>query len=138
MNCIGALRRCSLTFAVLVRSCGLGLVVDCALIAHGADGGKGIGRFILDTSGGSIILNASIFTCSVLLSVGSTGRGQGPTSTQNNLGLLLGPNLSLGLLDCHLLAHNPLGAAASGSAKTAPAASTVDALSMSRLESLLS
>jgi hypothetical protein len=105
-----ALRRCSLTFAVLVRSCGLGLVVDCALIAHGADGGKGIGRFILDTSGGSIILNASIFTCSVLLSVGSTGRGQGPTSTQNNLGLLLGPNLSLGLLDCHLLAHNPLGA----------------------------
>src|SRR5262245_4429780 len=30
MNCIGALRRCSLTFAVLVRSCGLGLVVDCA------------------------------------------------------------------------------------------------------------
>src|SRR6516225_4919936 len=33
MNCIGALRRCSLTFAVLVRSCGLRLVVDCALIA---------------------------------------------------------------------------------------------------------
>jgi hypothetical protein len=61
MNCIGALRRCSLTFAALVRSCGSGLVVDCALIAHGADGGKGIGRFILDTSGGSIILNASIF-----------------------------------------------------------------------------
>src|SRR6516164_9305056 len=68
------------------------------------------GLFRSDTSGGSIILNASIFTCSVLLSVGSTGRGQGPTSTQNNLGLLLGPNLSLGLLDCHLLAHNPLGA----------------------------
>src|SRR5262245_33857086 len=36
MNCIGALRRCSLTFAALVRSCGSGLVVDCALIAHGA------------------------------------------------------------------------------------------------------
>src|SRR5262249_62080582 len=36
----------SLTFAVLVRSCGLGLVVDFALIAHSADGGKGIGRFI--------------------------------------------------------------------------------------------
>jgi hypothetical protein len=47
MNCIGvALRRCSLTFAALVRSCGSGLVVDCALIAHGADGGNGIGRFI--------------------------------------------------------------------------------------------
>jgi hypothetical protein len=46
MNCIVALRRCSLTFAVLVRSCGFRLVVDCALIAHGADGGKGIGRFI--------------------------------------------------------------------------------------------
>src|SRR5215510_14752882 len=39
MNCIGALRRCSPTFAVLVRSCGFGLVVDCALIALGADGG---------------------------------------------------------------------------------------------------
>src|SRR5262249_18144924 len=59
MNCIGALRRCSLTFAVLVRSCGLRLVVDCALIA---DGGNGIGRlFRSDTSGGSISLNASIF-----------------------------------------------------------------------------
>src|SRR5215472_9245137 len=46
MNCISALRRCSLTFAVLVRSCGLGLVVGCALVAHGADGGNGIGRFI--------------------------------------------------------------------------------------------
>src|SRR5262249_22278485 len=40
-------------------------------------------------------LNASILTCSVLsLSVGSTKRGQGPTSTHNNLGLLQGPNLS--------------------------------------------
>ena len=67
------------------------------------------GLFRSDASGCSIILK-SVFTCSVLLSVGSTGRGQGPTSTQNNLGLLQGPNLSLGLLDCHLLAHNPLGA----------------------------
>ena len=62
MNCIGALRRCSLTFAVLVRSCGLGLVVDCALVAHGADGGTELaGLFRSDTSGGSISLNASIF-----------------------------------------------------------------------------
>src|SRR5262245_54152945 len=109
MNCIGALGRCSLTFGVLVRSCGLALVSGCGLRADGAGGGEGIGRVIFDTSRGSIILNASIFNCSLLLSVGRTGRGQGPTSTQNNLGLLLGPNLSLGLLDCHLLAH-PLGA----------------------------
>ena len=88
----------------------LGLVVDCALIAHAPMEGRELaGLFRSDASGCSIILK-SVFTCSVLLSVGSTGRGQGPTSTQNNLGLLLGPNLSLGLLDCHLLAHNPLGA----------------------------
>jgi len=79
MNCIGALRRCSLTFAALVRSCGPGLVIDCALIAHGADGVKGIGRlFRSDAPGGSIILNACIFTRFVLsLSVGSTGLTEG-------------------------------------------------------------
>src|SRR6516165_12588669 len=99
MNCIGALRRCSLTFAALVRSCGSGLVVDCALIAHGTDRGKGIGRFTslrrtrrLDHSE-----CVHLYLLCALLSVGSTGRGQEPTSTQNNLGLLQGPNLSPGL-----------------------------------------
>src|SRR5215471_9744815 len=63
MNCIGALRRCSLTFAVLVRSCGLGLVVDCARWSPTApmEGTELAGLFRSDTSGGSISLNAFIF-----------------------------------------------------------------------------
>ena len=41
----------------------LGLVVDCALMAHGPMEGRELaGLFRSDASGGSIILNASIFT----------------------------------------------------------------------------
>ena len=45
----------------------LGLVVDCALIAHAPMEGRELaGLFRSDASGGSIILNASILACSVL------------------------------------------------------------------------